>query len=184
MHAKRKRLYGATGPAHAGIGIKASLWERLDNGVNINGPIPAHAPWLGACSVWMKSVNVTSGYGTIGYQYKKYVVHRLAWEREHGPIPDGLQVDHLCHNRRCVRVDHLRLTTPKQNNENHNGKATSRSKSGIRGVVEAPNGKFSGHVGHNNKVHYAGTFDTAAEAEEAVRQLRLELHTHNDLDRV
>jgi hypothetical protein len=181
MHAKRFWLYKTDGPPGP-MGNKASLWERLDNGVQINGPIPAHAPWLGACSVWMKSVNVTSGYGTIGYQYKKYVVHRLAWERAYGPIPPGMQVDHLCFNRRCVRVDHLRLTTPKQNNENHNGSATKRSKSGVRGVI--PSGrKWMVQISHNNKLHYGGTFNTLAEAGEAARLLRNELHTHNDVDR-
>jgi transcriptional regulator with XRE-family HTH domain len=32
---------------------------------------------------------------------------RLAWEAQHGPIPEGLLLRHLCHNRRCIRPAHL-----------------------------------------------------------------------------
>jgi hypothetical protein len=45
-------------------------------------------------------------------------------------------------------------------------------------------GKYKGQVGHHGKVIYVGMFDTADEAAEAVRAKRLELHTHNDLDRL
>ena len=32
-----------------------------------------------------------------------------------GPIPDGLQLDHLCRNRKCVRPDHLDAVTGREN---------------------------------------------------------------------
>ena len=123
-------------------------------------------------------------YGTIGYQYKKYVVHRLAWEREHDrPIPPGMQIDHLCFNRRCVRVDHMRLVTHKQNQENRRG-ANRGTKSGIRGVSKETRGsKWRAEVDHNGRRYYRGGFDSAEEAGEAARLMRLELHTHNDIDR-
>jgi hypothetical protein len=34
-------------------------------------------------------------------------MHRIFWAREHGPIPAGYQVDHLCGNARCVNPEHL-----------------------------------------------------------------------------
>ena len=37
--------------------------------------------------------------------------HRVAWMIAHGEIPDGLTIDHLCRNRRCINVKHLRLLT-------------------------------------------------------------------------
>lgn len=40
---------------------------------------------------------------------------RKAWEKAHGPIPEGLQVLHKCDNKLCRRLDHLYLGTPKQN---------------------------------------------------------------------
>lgn len=35
--------------------------------------------------------------------------HRLMFEIFHGPIPQGHEVDHRCHNHRCINIDHLQL---------------------------------------------------------------------------
>ena len=59
------------------------------------------------------------GYAQIGWtvDHKTNVVlaHRAAWEAAHGPIPDGMTVDHTCFERRCVNPEHLRLLTHAQN---------------------------------------------------------------------
>lgn len=34
-------------------------------------------------------------------------MHRVLWEREHGPLPEKITLDHLCRNKRCIRLDHL-----------------------------------------------------------------------------
>ena len=41
--------------------------------------------------------------------------HRWIWERRVGPIPPGLQIDHLCNNPPCVKLAHLDLVTPGEN---------------------------------------------------------------------
>lgn len=54
-------------------------------------------------------------YTTISYQGKKWMAYRLVWTLTVGPIPDGLVIDHLCKNPRCVNVEHLEPTTQSVN---------------------------------------------------------------------
>ena len=92
-------------------------------------------------------------------------------------------VDHKCFNRSCVRPEHLRAATRKQNLENQQG-ARKDSQSGIRGVFfDNTFHKWVGSVGHLGKQHRK-SFKTREQAAEWVLAKRLELFTHNDLDRV
>ncbi|KQQ98042.1 hypothetical protein ASF74_15020 [Arthrobacter sp. Leaf145] len=124
---------------------------------------------------------MSGGYGRILFNGKDSPAHRVAYELECGPIPAGLEIDHVCHNRICVRPSHLRAVTRKQNNENMSG-PYAKSKSGVRGV-RWEKGKWRVQVGHNGKVHHVGYFHDIKEAESAAIAKRNELFTHNDLDR-
>jgi len=46
---------------------------------------------------------------------KEQRAHRAMYKREAGPIPEELQLDHLCRNKGCVRPDHLEPVTGKVN---------------------------------------------------------------------
>lgn len=46
---------------------------------------------------------------------KKHYAHRLAYVVFKGPIPDGMTVDHVCCNTRCINPDHLQLETNHRN---------------------------------------------------------------------
>ena len=134
------------------------------------------------CWIWSGSVDFY-GYGVVAYKGKTLFAHRVAYELESGPIPDGLRIDHICHTPLCVRPDHLRVVTIKQNAENHSG-ANRTSKSGVRGVwwVESRK-KWAVQVTHLGKKHSGGSHRTLQEAATAARELRNALWTHNDLDR-
>lgn len=137
---------------------------------------------------WSWTGRITDkGYGLARYTIngKRHGIraHRLAYELTNGTIPTDMQVDHLCHNRSCVRPAHLRVATHKQNQENLAG-AQTRNKSGARGVSwYARKNLWMGSVRHNKKLYHVGYFATIDEAERAVIAKRNALFTHNEIDR-
>lgn len=60
------------------------------------------------CFDWQKSKN-NRGYGVIYFDGKLHLAHRAAWLKKYGawPNPD-LVIDHICNNKSCVNIDHLR----------------------------------------------------------------------------
>lgn len=56
-----------------------------------------------------------SGYNHIRVDGQKRQAHRVAYETWIGPIPDGLDLDHLCRHRACVNPLHLEPVTRKVN---------------------------------------------------------------------
>ena len=133
----------------------------------------------GECWLWTARCN-HKGYGQFRYEGKKVYSHRLAFEWAHGEIPEGMQVDHRCFQRNCVRPEHLRLVTPAQNGQNRRG-ANSSNTTGVRGVHWNKHvQKYRAMVRLSGKLHHAGYYDTLEEAEAAVIAKRRELFTHDD----
>lgn len=60
----------------------------------------------GLCWVWQRSLT-TPGYGQVRIDGKLHHAHRVYYESANGPIPDGLDLDHLCRVRACVNPTHL-----------------------------------------------------------------------------
>ena len=58
------------------------------------------------CWTWIGKT-YRGGYGRISRSGRQIAAHRAVYELLVGPIPEGLVLDHLCRNRRCVRPEHL-----------------------------------------------------------------------------
>ena len=73
-----------------------------------------------SCWLWMKAC-LRSGYGvtatprSVTGRNVALKVHRLVWIALRGPIPVGLQLDHLCRVRQCANPAHLEPVTPSVN---------------------------------------------------------------------
>jgi hypothetical protein len=79
----------------------------------------APATEINACQLWPSNRRHRNGYGYIsigfGSRRRRWLVHRYAWERTNGPIPDNMVIAHICDNPPCVNVLHLYLATQADN---------------------------------------------------------------------
>lgn len=65
------------------------------------------------CWTWTGARN--KGYGWFGINNRNYYAHRISYEMNVGPIPEGLQIDHLCRNHACINPAHLEPVTQQVN---------------------------------------------------------------------
>lgn len=119
----------------------------------------------GDCLVWTGFCNA-DGYGTTRYNGPTIGAHRAAWLHANGAIPGGMEVDHICHVRNCVKVSHLRLATRLEQMNNMSGPYRSNT-TGYKGVTRSGD-KFIARNQHNNVRVYLGKFDTPELAHEAI----------------
>ena len=74
-------------------------------------------------SCWLWTGSKANGYGQFWPSKKmpRVRVHRYSYELIRGPIPTGLQLDHLCRIRHCVNPEHLEPVTGRMNILRGNG---------------------------------------------------------------
>ena len=99
-----------------------------------------------------------NGYLRIGLgghkQQKWFFVHRLVYETFIGPIPEGMQVNHIDENKTNNRVDNLNLMTPKEN---------TNWGSGIRRGVRKRRKPVTQYIGNKPFFSFFSAFDAEKE---------------------
>lgn len=100
------------GPAPIRMGQKGkSALERFDAKWRLD---PATGCW-----VWTAALMFSRGgsaYGVFG----QGLAHRFAYKVFRGPIPEGLEIDHLCRRTLCVNPKHLEAVTHAENQKRGN----------------------------------------------------------------
>ena len=69
---------------------------------------------VGGCWLWQGAIT-NYGYGQVNVKGKHIGAHRMAYEWSRGAVPQGLELDHLCRTRACVRPGHLEAVTHREN---------------------------------------------------------------------
>lgn len=77
------------------------------------------------CWLWTAS-RLGGPYGGFWKEGRMHAAQRIAWELEHGEVPDGLSVLHRCDTPACVRPSHLFLGTQMVNMQDKLAKGRHR----------------------------------------------------------
>jgi len=92
-----------------GLPVATDLIGRIQSRIEVNE---------GGCHIFQGTLS--GGYGKIAQgsraEKRDLYVHRVMYEFAHGPIPNGLHIDHLCRMRACCNPAHLEAVTQAENN--------------------------------------------------------------------
>ena len=99
--------------------MRKSVWE-YPNHKNEDGCIVFDGPKSGG------------GYGYAAINGKVVRVHRALWEEVNGNIPEGMTVDHMCYQKDCINIEHLRLLSHSDNTKMSRANIERKSKTHCR----------------------------------------------------
>lgn len=110
-----------------------------------------------------------AGYASKGWRSCKmdgriFPVHRIIWKLHYGREPDGI-IDHINGDPTDNRIANLRCGDHTVNSRNT--KRNSNNRSGITGVYQRPDGRWTANICVNYRSRHIGTFSTREAAAEA-----------------
>ena len=114
---------------------------------------------------------VSDGYWQVEHLRQRERTHRVVWMLHNGPIPEGVEIDHI--KGKANNIENLRLADDCQNQ--HNIGLKSANKSGVKGVHRQGN-SWIATIQHRHIKYYLGSFASLYDAATAVRNKRNELH--------
>ena len=167
-------------------------YQRKRNGKDMDEPFrlygnPEKSFWqkvekTDGCWDWSGAID-SGGYGHQRVSGVLKSAHRFSYELHFGEVPDGMHVDHVCRNRKCVNPEHLRLATVEENKQN--SAAYANSASGVRGVTYRKDlGKWHASSMKAGKKYHLGYFPTVGLAEDAVVEWRRANMPFSEMDKV
>lgn len=100
--------------------MRAGL-SNLEKAMEYVSPEPNSGCWL-----WTGGLSMPDGYGLVHVRlqertpagkamFKRRHAHRVIYEEIIGPVPNGMELDHLCRVRCCVNPHHLEPVTHAEN---------------------------------------------------------------------
>lgn len=140
--------------------------------------------WKRATSNRVKVGDVAGWKDEHGYVYIRFMgklrqAHRIIWEMHHGPIPEGMEIDHINHVTDDNRIENLRLVTRKENCKNVSMSVTN--KSGVVGVSWCKRtGKWFASIRVDKRELFLGRYEDKNEAISARKAAEVKYNFHKN----
>lgn len=99
---------------HRPFGVSLEVWDRFWSKVE---------PGENGCLEWTASHN-GRGYGRCQINNRMRPAYHWTYEWNGGVIPDGMEIDHICENPKCVNPSHLEAVTPTENKHRRIGRTS------------------------------------------------------------
>ena len=110
----------------------------------------------------------SGGYRQVQVDGKLIYEHRVIYEMHNGPIPDGMQIDHINGVRKDNRIENLRVVTPSENQHNR------KEAKGF--YFHKASGKFMARIDVDGKQIFLGRYETPVDARAAYLRAKRKYH--------